>query len=172
MNVKQAPTGPTASTGLATHNHDRCVTQALAAAEEICERNGVRLTDLRRRVLELVWQSHKPVTAYDLLDRLRDERSKAAPPTVYRTLDFLREQGLVHRLDSLNAFLGCDNPDHTHGGGFLICTRCHTVAEIQESAELSAAIEGEALTRDFEITSSMIEVLGLCSRCRDARSAE
>lgn len=153
------------------HDHSRCIERAVGAAEKICAQNGVRLTDLRRRVLELVWQSHKPVTAYDLLDRLRSEKDNAAPPTVYRALDFLREQGLVHRLDSLNAFLGCDHPDGRHCGGFLICTGCHAVDEIRDNSAFRAAIAGEAMARDFEITSSMVEILGHCADCRRRRAA-
>ncbi|RMF07682.1 MAG: transcriptional repressor [Alphaproteobacteria bacterium] len=152
------------------HDHSLCIERALDAAEKICAQNGVRLTALRRRVLELVWQSHKPVTAYDLLDRLRTEKRNAAPPTVYRALDFLREQGLVHRLDSLNAFLGCNHPDRAHRGGFLICTACHAVEEIRESGQLRQAIGEEASARGFEITSSMVEILGLCAQCRQRRA--
>jgi len=148
------------------HDHNRCIEDAIASAEQICVKNGVRLTDLRRRVLELIWQSHKPVTAYDLLDRLKEEKRNAAPPTVYRALDFLRENGLVHRLHSLNAFLGCDHPEGVHRGGFLICTKCHAVTEICDSAPLRDAITAEADARDFQITGSMVEILGLCSLCR------
>src|SRR5699024_7737219 len=93
------------------HNeHDRtaCVSDALARADRICRPQGRRLTPMRRRVLELVWNSHKPVKAYDLLEAIRSNRNNAAPITVYRALDFLQEAGLVHRIESLNAFVGCD----------------------------------------------------------------
>ena len=90
------------------HDHSRCVSHALAEAEAICARQGLRLTALRKRVLELVWASHKPLGAYDILGVLSDEDGRrAAPPTVYRALDFLLENGLVHRIASLNAFVGC-----------------------------------------------------------------
>jgi len=90
------------------HDHSRCVSHALAEAETICARQGLRLTALRKRVLELVWASHKPLGAYDILGVLSDEDGRrAAPPTVYRALDFLLENGLVHRIASLNAITDC-----------------------------------------------------------------
>src|SRR3546814_13619005 len=95
------------------HDHDHCVSHALAEADSLCARQGVRLTALRKRVLELVWQSHKPLGAYDILAQLTEQDGRrAAPPTVYRALDFLLENGLVHRIASLNAFIGCNHPEH------------------------------------------------------------
>src|SRR5262245_4876474 len=108
------------------HDHDRCVTDALSAAEAVCARAGDRLTPLRRRVLELVWASHRPAGAYALLDRLREDGRGAAPPTVYRALDFLLERGLIHRIESLNAFVGCAHPGENHLVQFLICRSCGT----------------------------------------------
>ena len=89
------------------HDHDHCVANALAAAEQVCATRGLKLTPLRRRVLELVWAGHGPVGAYDLLQALAEGDARAVqPPTVYRALEFLREAGLVHRIDTLNAFIG------------------------------------------------------------------
>ena len=93
------------------HDHEKCVAEAIAAAEARCARDGRSFTPLRRRVLELVWSSHGPVGAYELLDELRAERRGAAPPTVYRALDFLMGNGLIHRIESLNAYVGCGSPD-------------------------------------------------------------
>src|SRR3954453_3718975 len=93
------------------HDHADCVAAALGAAERLCARRGARLTELRRRVLELIWRSHEPIGAYALLDRLGRERGRVAPPTVYRALEFLIAHGLVHRIASLNAFIGCVHPD-------------------------------------------------------------
>ena len=89
------------------HDHDACVDDAMARAEAICGAQGARLTPMRRRVLELVWNGHRPRGAYDILEDLASDGKKPAPLTVYRALDFLVEQGLVHRLESLNAFVGC-----------------------------------------------------------------
>jgi Fur family zinc uptake transcriptional regulator len=93
------------------HDHSHCVHSALSEADTLCAQKGLRLTALRRRVLELVWQSHKPLGAYDILAVLSEQDGRrAAPPTVYRALDFLLENGLVHRISSLNAFVGCVHP--------------------------------------------------------------
>jgi hypothetical protein len=93
-----------------THDHAECIDSALVSAQSSCERQGLRLTKLRRRVLELVWRGHTPVKAYDILEELRKEDRAAAPPTVYRALDFLLNAGLVHRIESLSAFVGCGGP--------------------------------------------------------------
>ena len=103
----------------------------LAAAEKLCADKGLRFTPLRRRVLELVWSSHKPVGAYALLDQLRDEDLGSAPPTVYRALDFLIENGLIHRIERMNAFVGCSHPGEAHRGFFLICGECGNAEEME-----------------------------------------
>ena len=112
----------------AEHDHGDCIADALGMAEQVCAKRGARLTKLRRRVFELVWSSHAPVGAYDLLRHLARERDGAAPPTVYRALDFLRKHGLIHRIESLNAFVGCCTPGEAHAGQFLICSRCGAAA--------------------------------------------
>ena len=89
------------------HDHRKCVSEAMAVADELCAKRGARMTELRRRVLNLIWDSHAPVGAYAIMDMLKREGRNAMPPTVYRALDFLQEQGLIHRIASLNAFIGC-----------------------------------------------------------------
>ena len=141
---------------------------ALAEADALCARQGLRLTALRRRVLELVWQSHKPLGAYDILAVLSEQDGRrAAPPTVYRALDFLLENGLVHRIASLNAFIGCSHPEHTHQGQFLICRLCHIAIEL-EQASISDAIVGSARHVGFTVENQTVEVVGVCSNCKDA----
>jgi len=157
-----AEPGPFPSPG---HDHAHCVETAVARAEALCAGRGARLTGLRRQVLELVWQSHGPIGAYDLLERLRGLRTGAAPPTVYRALDFLIEQGLVHRIARLNAFVGCDHPDAPHQGQFLICTACGTAAELVEP-EIARAIDRRAAALGFRVDTRTVEVTGLCPRCR------
>lgn len=148
------------------HDHSRCVAEALAEAEQICARQGTRLTALRKRVLELVWASHKPLGAYDILAVLSEEDGRrAAPPTVYRALDFLLENGLVHRIASLNAFIGCAHPEHAHQGQFLICKSCHAAIELEQPT-ISQAIIGSAKDVGFIVESQTVEVIGLCAGCR------
>ena len=142
--------------------------QRLAEAEVICGRQGLRLTALRKRVLELVWQSHKPLGAYDILGVLTEEDGRrAAPPTVYRALDFLLENGLVHRIASLNAFVGCNHPGKSHQGQFLICRNCQTAIELEQS-NISQAIVDSAKSVGFTVEGQTVEVVGLCASCQVA----
>ncbi|MCB1876580.1 MAG: transcriptional repressor [Chromatiales bacterium] len=149
------------------HDHSRCVHRAIDAAERACARRGSRLTSLRRRVLELVWDRHEPVKAYELMDELRDEREGVAPPTVYRSLEFLLDQGLIHRIESMNAYVGCANPDAPHVGQFLICEVCGGVAEMSDPS-VSASIHGAAERLGFRVTVPVIEIRGLCPACDGA----
>ena len=147
------------------HDHARCVAGALDAATALCQRRGVRLTALRRRVLELVWASHSPVGAYDILDSLRQDRRRVAPPTVYRALEFLRAQRFVHRIDSLNAFVGCAFPGAAHRAYFLICRDCGNAAEIDDRS-LRSALDSLADRAGFLIKQETVELNGLCPQCR------
>lgn len=147
------------------HDHDACVSEAMEAAEQVCAERGLRLTALRRRVLSLVWDSHRPVGAYDVLEALSEDGRRAAPPTVYRALEFLMEAGLVHRLDSLNAYIGCADPLEPHAGQFLICRECRAVVEI-DAAEIKDMVGREARAKDFSPEQVMLEVQGLCAACR------
>lgn len=149
------------------HAHGECVASALARAETECDRRGQRLTPLRRRVLELVWGSHEPVKAYDLLDALRAEHKGAAPPTVYRALEFLLAEGFVHRIESLNAFVGCGEPTRVHSAQFWLCEGCGAVAEMDD-AELGTLLARKAQQLGFDVERETIEIRGLCRECRAA----
>ncbi|MSP66611.1 MAG: transcriptional repressor [Alphaproteobacteria bacterium] len=154
----------------APHDHHACVAAALAAADLVCRQKGARLTALRRRVLELIWSRHAPARAYDILEQLKGERGGAAPPTVYRALDFLIEHGLVHRIESLNAFVGCNDPRYGHSAQFLICRRCGTIAEL-EDAEVARLVRARAAALGFRVSHQTIEIAGLCPGC-DAGSGD
>jgi Fur family zinc uptake transcriptional regulator len=147
------------------HDHVRCVDDALAEAARLCRSRGARLTPLRTRVLEIVWQSHKPLGAYDMLAVLAAEGRSAAPPTVYRALEFLVEQGLVHRLSSLNAFVGCSRPGHTGSGQFLICQSCGNAAELNDGG-VERAITRSAASQGFDVDRHTVEISGVCPDCR------
>lgn len=153
---------------VADHDHHTCVAHALQAAEAECRRRGARLTDVRRRVLELVWQSHAPVGAYALLETLGREGFCAAPPTVYRALDFLLAHGLIHRIERLNAFAGCTRPGEPHVGQFLLCQDCGSAAELDDPA-VDAAIAAAAARLGFAVTRQTVEVDGLCPECQRRR---
>jgi Fur family zinc uptake transcriptional regulator len=151
----------------AGHDHDHCLSDALGEAETLCAERGARLTTIRRRVLEIIWQSHAPIGAYDILDALRKERRSAQPPTVYRALDFLLAQGLAHRITSLNAYIGCTTPGRSHGAQMLICERCGTVAELDDT-RIGDTVTSAARAVGFRITGQALEVVGVCRDCAQA----
>ncbi|MFI4988719.1 MAG: transcriptional repressor [Alphaproteobacteria bacterium] len=150
--------------GRVRHDHRDCLAQALHTADRLCALRGVRLTELRRRVLELVWRSHGPVGAYAILDALREDGRAAAPPTVYRALEFLSEQGLVHRIESRNAYLGCADPEHPHASQFLLCARCGAASELHDG-RIQGVIGESAREIGFRVQHLMVEVIGLCPTC-------
>ncbi len=146
------------------HDHGHCMADALREAERVCAQRGERFTPLRRTVFELLWSSHKPVKAYELLAQLALTHDRPAPPTVYRTLDFLQEAGLVHKLESLNAYIGCGEPGRRHQGQFMICEDCGVVAELDDEV-LTAMIDSNARTIGFKVNAETIEISGLCGQC-------
>ncbi|MDP9096343.1 MAG: transcriptional repressor [Pseudomonadota bacterium] len=142
-------------------------TAQLDQAAEICARHGTRLTEIRRRVMALIIESRGPLGAYALLDRLKAERANATPVTVYRALDFLLENGLIHKIERLNAFIACtDQGDHahTHAAQFLICRNCRTVEELEDPS-IATAISLAAGRTGFRPDHATIEVEGLCGVC-------
>ncbi|MEE2998119.1 MAG: Fur family transcriptional regulator [Pseudomonadota bacterium] len=149
------------------HDHDLCTSEALKIAEERCRSLGLRFTPLRRRVLEIVWAQHGPAGAYDILGKLRDDKQNAAPPTVYRALEFLVKNGFVHKIESLNAFVGCGSSGKNHSGQFLICGKCNQVGELDDT-EIAAVIEKKAKRLGFKVARPTVEVLGLCETCDTA----
>lgn len=148
----------------------RTATKAqLDQAAALCARNGARLTEIRRRVLGLIIESRGPLGAYALLDRLKAERANATPVTVYRALDFLLENGLVHKIERLNAFIGCTDQgehahEHAHAAQFLICRLCGAVAELEDQS-IAAAISVAAGRTGFRPDRATIEVEGSCAAC-------
>ncbi|MCV2401797.1 transcriptional repressor [Marinomonas sp. C2222] len=149
------------------HNHNDCIASALAIAEAKCTEQGQRLTKVRRRALELIWESHRPLGAYQLLAKLVEEGFNSAPPTVYRALDFLLEAGLIHKVESMNAYLGCTQADKNHTGYFLICQDCHDVLEF-DYQDIHSSLENKAAAHGFELRSETIELTGRCASCKDS----
>jgi Fur family zinc uptake transcriptional regulator len=148
------------------HDHHRCTADALARAEATCADRAERLTPVRRRVLEALLESHKPLGAYEIIERMGGEGPRPAPITVYRALDFLREQGFVHRIESRNAFVACG---HAHASGdlvvFMICERCGTVGEAA-SAAAAESIKTASRTAGFTPKTPVVEITGICAHCR------
>ena len=141
------------------------VAALLDRADGLCARRGARLTDLRRQVLGLILEARAPMGAYDLLESLRGHRRGAAPPTVYRALDFLMAQGLIHRVERLSAFVGCvAGDDHVHAAQFLICRSCGAVDEVDDHA-VAAALGQAAAAKGFTPGHATVEVEGTCAGC-------
>lgn len=154
----------TESTG--RHDHDRCVRRALTRADRICADRKLRLTPLRRRVLELIWSRHAPIGAYDILASLKPSDGAVEPPTVYRALKFLQSAGLVHRVDSLNAFIGCDSSHDDHAAQLLVCRNCNRVVEVDDPG-ISRVLVEKANALGFTTDAQDVEIKGLCNTCRD-----
>jgi Fur family zinc uptake transcriptional regulator len=140
-------------------------TKALRSAEQVCRRAGARLTPQRRAVLEAVLAAKLPLTAYELLDRLRSEDPSITPASVYRSLDFLMANGVVHRIDSAKTFVACAMPEHTHPSQLLVCRRCGTAVEA-EDAHLADAAEQLGKRLGFALDRKTMELVGLCASCQ------
>ncbi|TVQ40015.1 MAG: transcriptional repressor [Wenzhouxiangella sp.] len=141
-------------------------TEVVREIESQCQERGLRLTPTRKRVLEMVIAADGPVKAYDLLDQLKREQPNAAPPTVYRALEFLLQNHFIHRLESLNAFVSCFHPCHQHQGQFLICERCQSVTEIHDASIQKLLAEASA-KHQFRARRQVLEIYGTCRDCRD-----
>jgi Fur family transcriptional regulator, zinc uptake regulator len=148
------------------HDHGQCSADAMARAEALCVERAERLTPTRRRVLEALAASHRPLGAYEIIDRLAERGPRPAPITVYRALDFLQAQGLVHRIESRNAFIACIGK---HDAGamivFLLCDLCGAVGEAP-SAAVAETLLAAARSAGFTPKTPVIEIPGVCSHCR------
>ena len=147
------------------HDHQQCIDTAMSSAERICREQGLRFTESRKRVLKIIWDSHEAIKAYDILDKLQEVDKSAKPPTAYRALDFLLEHGFIHRIESLNSYIGCPNPDHTHEFQLLICESCGLVKEM-DLAIMAKQLQNAAQKNGFAMRHQVIEVHGLCSACQ------
>jgi len=133
--------------------------------ERACEQRGLRLTPLRANALRLIAAAGRPIKAYDLLDQMKATHDAAAPPTVYRALDFLLEHGFIHKLASINAYVGCHHPGSAqHAVPFLICDRCQSATEL-EDAQIVDSLDASARALGFVPQAQTLEVHGLCADC-------
>ncbi len=164
------PGGHAVPLGFEHHDHSACVTTALKAAEARCAEERLRLTPVRRKVLELLLQDHRALGAYAILDRLREEGFGSQPPVAYRALDFLVENGFVHKIERLNAFVACAHPGQSHSPAFMICRICDAVAEAQ-SAPAKGALGAAARAAGFQIERTVVEAEGICPACAEKADA-
>ena len=144
------------------HDHRLCQRQLLSAAMVVCETRKLRLTLRRRQVLEILLASHQPLGAYDILAEL-NLSERIAPPIVYRALEFLLAEGLIHRIESRNAFISCVHPGHQSAAQFLICRDCEQVAELENG---DSGLLAQADTLGFAVDHSVVEITGVCAQCQ------
>lgn len=157
-------TAPETAIAFEAHNHRRCVERVLPLVEDQCAARGLRLTPARRRVLEILLESHAALGAYAVLDRLSREGLGSQPPVVYRALGFLLEHGFAHKIQRMNAFVACLHPEAGHDPAFLICRVCKAVAET-EAEPRASALGRAADASGFTIEGSVVEAEGVCRLC-------
>lgn len=145
------------------HDHADCQRASLSQAE----RSGLRLTKWRRRVLDILLERHRSLGAYEILERLGEGPAKPQPPTAYRALDYLVENGLAHRIEKMNAYVACAQPETCNGAGFIFCKLCRTVAEIQ-CAGTEADLLHASATSGFTAEKTVIEIEGVCADCQSS----
>ena len=149
------------------HDHAHCTADLIARAERTCERRGSKLTCQRRDILASVAQSHSAVGAYDIIERMAEHGPRPAPITVYRALDFLLAHGLVHKIESRNAFVACSHSHEGRPAALLICETCGTVSEL-DAPEIFERLAGKAQAQKFSPAHTMIEMSGTCGSCARA----
>jgi Fur family zinc uptake transcriptional regulator len=155
---------PNAALGFAAHDHGACVAAGLAAAEARCAAEGLRLTPVRRKVLEMLLREHRALGAYAILDLLREAGFGSQPPVAYRALDFLTRHGFAHKIERLNAFVACAHPGRVHAPAFMICRKCDAVAEAR-APEGETDLGAAARAAGFRIERTVVEAEGVCPAC-------
>ena len=146
------------------HRHNDCIKEALTHAERVCKERKSKFTPLRKKVFELIWKSHKPIKAYDILAQLSSEDYIEKPPTVYRTLDFLQNNQLIHRIESKNAYIGCSIKHQSFDSKFFICDKCNEVEELVET-KVNKSLISASKKHGFHPSIMNVEIHGTCAQC-------
>lgn len=154
------------ATGFEPHDHEGCIADAMSAAEQRCASRSLRLTAVRRQVLEILLQEHVALGAYDILEHLRQAGFNSQPPVAYRALDFLVTNGFAHKVERLNAFIACSYPGESHSPAFMICRKCDVVAETR-STPVKGTLGAAARSAGFRIERTVVEAEGLCPLCQE-----
>jgi Fur family transcriptional regulator, zinc uptake regulator len=156
--------------GFLHHDHAACVHAALDEADRQCDQEGLRLTAVRRKVLEILLQGHRAMGAYEVLDNLREDGFGSQPPVAYRALDFLVAHGFAHKIERLNAFVACAHPGARHSPAFMICRLCQSVAEAQSTQD-AGPLGDAARAAGFHVEQTVVEAEGVCTACalKDAK---
>jgi Fur family transcriptional regulator, zinc uptake regulator len=166
----RAHTAHAGHTAHTAHRHPASSDAALALADEYCRERGEKLTPIRRKVLELLLNSGRATKAYSLLDEMRQIHPGSAPPTVYRALDFLLAAGLVHRIESINAFTVCHDLTQCQHGMLVVCQQCGSVTELHQPT-LREALIAQVEDAGYRLAGEEIELKGLCAACQAAQAA-
>lgn len=147
--------------------HHAFIEQNLAEATALCESRGRRMTPIRSQVLSLMLQSGRSLKAYELLEKMQAIHPSSKPATIYRALEFLEEEGFIHRLDAINGWTACQHihtDSHAHHDLLVVCTECGTVREISAphiNQELTTLLEGVG----FHQNSQQTEIQATCDKC-------
>ena len=147
------------------NKHNKCIEKAIKMVEKISKKKGLHFTPLRRSIFTLIWQNHLPLKAYDILTLFQKEDPSAKPITIYRTLDFLLENGMIHKLESQNTYLGCNHPEEIHNCYFTICKKCKKVSEECQSNLLSN-VYSNLIQQNFHVDHVTLEIQGICQNCQ------
>jgi len=153
------------SPAFSRHDHGLCTADALAIARATCVKQELRFTPIRTKVLEILLESHTALGAYDILETLRIAGLKSQPPVAYRALEFLVEHGFAHKIERLNAFVGCTYSERGHSPVFMICRECNQIAETL-SFPIIGTLGETARAIGFEIEKAVVEAEGVCPSCR------
>jgi len=138
----------------------------LYRAQQLCITRAVRFTPIRQQIFLLMAQHNAMISAYDLLAQLQQLEPNAKPPTVYRALDFLLEEGFIHKIESSNAFILCPHFGEKHPSQLLLCKSCGGVIELH-NAEIEELLQSLADEHGFAITTKTVEAHGICADCRE-----
>ncbi len=149
------------------HNHLECSKKTIKNAEEICLKFSLNLTPIRKKVLEIISANHKPSRAYDLLAKLKEAGFSDKPPTIYRALDFLIENKIVHKLSTINAYVACYGEESEEISCFLICEKCHEIEEFQDES-LNKLLINIGKKRGIEIKNLNLEINFTCEECKNS----
>jgi Fur family zinc uptake transcriptional regulator len=140
------------------------IAQNMIAAEHSCTQHGARLTSLRRTILEILLMADSPVKAYDILEMMRDRGQRITPATVYRTLEFLLQNGLIHRVNALNAYISCTCKHDSDALLIFVCSQCRKIKEIDDR-DLYDYMQKRLEKLGISLRNSCIEMQGKCREC-------
>ncbi|HBM16310.1 MAG TPA: hypothetical protein DD381_08235 [Lentisphaeria bacterium] len=134
----------------------------------ICDDRCIKITSLREQVIGILSRKEEPCSAYEILESLKEHRHNAEPITVYRVLNFLVANNLVHRLEAQKKYILCCHPNHG-ACQIFICSDCGKKLEMHDK-EINNMIKKNIASSDFELTSKSIELYGHCKKCKSRKN--